>query len=49
VQLRTVEELLKGKGIDAPPSNVTFKKAPKAATGAKQISLVPPDESDPSA
>jgi hypothetical protein len=26
-----VRELLAGKGIDYPPANVTFKKAPKAA------------------
>ena len=32
LQIRTVQELLAGKGIDYPPSrgNVTFKKAPKA-------------------
>jgi site-specific DNA-methyltransferase (adenine-specific) len=31
IQLLTVKELLAGKGIDYPPANVTFKKAPKAA------------------
>jgi site-specific DNA-methyltransferase (adenine-specific) len=31
LQLLTVKELLEGKGIDYPPANVTFKKAPKAA------------------
>src|SRR2546423_11119475 len=31
IQLLTVRELLAGKGIDYPPANVTFKKAPKAA------------------
>lgn len=31
IQIRTIKELLEGKGIDYPPSkaNVTFKKAPK--------------------
>jgi len=31
LQLLTVKELLAGKGIDYPPANATFKKAPKAA------------------
>jgi site-specific DNA-methyltransferase (adenine-specific) len=31
LQLLTVRELLAGKGIDYPPANVTFRKAPKAA------------------
>jgi hypothetical protein len=31
IQLLTVRELLAGKGIQYPPANVTFKKAPKAA------------------
>jgi len=33
IQILTIEELLAGKGIDAPPlglANVTFKKAPRA-------------------
>jgi DNA modification methylase len=31
LQIRTIEELLKGKGVDRPPhqGNVTFKKAPR--------------------
>jgi hypothetical protein len=33
-----VKELLAGKGIDYPPSNVTFKNAPKA-TAEKVVSL----------
>jgi DNA modification methylase len=45
LQLRTVEELLAGKGIDYPAkkqTNVTHKKAPKAklASGAAQLSLM---------
>jgi len=38
LQLRTVAELLAGKRIDQPPSNVTHKKAPKAQAG-DQLSL----------
>jgi hypothetical protein len=30
LQLLTVKELLAGKGLDYPPANVTFKKAPNA-------------------
>jgi hypothetical protein len=43
IQLLTVRELLAGKGIDYPPSNVTFKKAPKA-TEEKPVSLPLPWE-----
>ncbi len=42
MQLLTVSELLEGKIIDYPPSqhvDVTFKKAPKAASGQKQRGL----------
>jgi hypothetical protein len=38
IQLLTVRELLAGKGIDYPPSNVTYRKAPKA-TGEQATSL----------
>jgi len=41
LQILTIEELLNGKGIDAPPQrqvNVTFKKAPRA-TGMKSGTL----------
>jgi hypothetical protein len=31
LQLLTVRELLAGKGIDYPPANVTFKKAPSGS------------------
>jgi hypothetical protein len=48
LQLLTIEELLSGAKLDYPPSraNVTFKKAPKAASGpaARQIDLL--DEED---
>ncbi len=44
LQLLTIEELLSGAKLDYPPSraNVTFKKAPKAATAAvaRQIDLL---------
>lgn len=32
LQIRTIEELLDGKGIDRPPVSGTFKEAPKAKT-----------------
>ena len=38
IQLLTVRELLTGKVIDYPPSNVTFKQAPKAP-GETAVSL----------
>lgn len=44
LQLLTIKELLSGAKLDYPPSqaNVTFKKAPKAASGpaARQIDLL---------
>ena len=41
LQLRTVGELLGGKGIDYPPyhTNITFKKAPKAKKSKRQKDL----------
>jgi hypothetical protein len=44
LQLRTVKELMEGKGIERPSSvaalDETFKKAPKAKTkGAEQAGL----------
>jgi DNA modification methylase len=45
VQILTVDELLKGKRVDYPPSrqvNVTFKKAPRAkGAEAEQLTLAP--------
>jgi site-specific DNA-methyltransferase (adenine-specific) len=42
IQLRTVAELLAGKGIDVPPQHVTFKQAPKfAKDGSVQLEFVP--------
>jgi len=41
IQILTVEDLMRGKGIDYPPSkhvNVTFKKAPNANRNAKEDS-----------
>lgn len=40
MQLRTVEELLAGKDIDRPPSNVSIRKAPKAEMVAENLSLL---------
>ncbi len=44
LQILTIAELLEGKGIDYPhPSNVTFKRAPKALPAqAEQLTLEPP-------
>ena len=41
IQILTIQELLEGRGIDYPhPTNVTFKRAPRAETpGAEQLSL----------
>jgi site-specific DNA-methyltransferase (adenine-specific) len=44
LQILTIEELLKGKKVDYPPSSrhldVTFKKAPKAiGKGEEQVEL----------
>lgn len=41
IQLRTVAELLDGKGIDYPPTkaDVTFKKAPRATYETGQLPL----------
>jgi DNA modification methylase len=41
LQILTIEQLLEGKGIDYPhPTNVTFKRAPRAETPeAEQLSL----------
>ncbi len=36
LQLLTIEELLKGKGVEFPRENITFKKAPKAKTSKKK-------------
>ncbi len=40
IQLRTIAELLAGKGIDVPPQHVTFKQAPKyAKDGSVQLEM----------
>jgi hypothetical protein len=40
IQLRTIAELLAGKGIDVPPQHVTFKQAPKhVKDGNAQLEL----------
>lgn len=44
LQIRTVAELLDGKAIDQPPSNVTMKKAPKAAPTEKSMRLFGAEE-----
>ena len=48
LQIRTVRELLEGKGIDYPAregANVTFRRAPKAETmDHQQMTLEPTDE-----
>ena len=42
IQLRTIAELLAGKGIDVPPQHVTFKQAPKfAKDGSVQLEFTP--------
>ncbi|MCX6841612.1 MAG: DNA methyltransferase [candidate division WOR-3 bacterium] len=42
IQLRTIAELLAGKGIDAPPQHVTFKQAPKhVKDGGVQLEITP--------
>lgn len=42
IQLRTIAELLAGKGIDVPPQHVTFKQAPKfAKDGSVQLEFMP--------
>ena len=42
IQLRTIAELLAGKGIDVPPQHVTFKQAPKhVKDGSVQLEFVP--------
>jgi DNA modification methylase len=44
IQLRTIAELLAGKGIDVPPQHVTFKQAPKfAKDGSVQLEFVTSD------
>jgi site-specific DNA-methyltransferase (adenine-specific) len=40
IQLRTIAELLAGKGIEVPPQHVTFKQAPKyAKDGSVQLEM----------
>ncbi len=42
MQILTIEDLLDGKRIDMPPPgqvNMTFKRAPKARSGAPGIQL----------
>ena len=42
IQLRTIAELLAGKGIDVPPLQATFKEAPKHVhNGNHQLELTP--------
>jgi site-specific DNA-methyltransferase (adenine-specific) len=42
IQLRTIAELLTGKGINVPPQHVTFKQAPKfAKDGSIQLEFTP--------
>jgi DNA modification methylase len=43
IQLLTVGEILEGKQVDAPPSNVTFRKAPKADAVSENLSLLQED------
>jgi DNA modification methylase len=41
IQLRTIAELLAGKGIDVPPQHVTFKQAPRhVRDGHAQLELM---------
>jgi DNA modification methylase len=42
IQLRTIAELLTGKGLDVPPLQATFKEAPKhVSNGYHQLELTP--------
>ena len=42
IQLRTIAELLVGKGLDVPPLQATFKEAPKhVSNGYHQLELTP--------
>ena len=42
IQLRTIAELLAGKGLDVPPQQATFKEAPKhVSNGYHQLELAP--------
>jgi DNA modification methylase len=42
IQLRTIAELLAGKGLDVPPLQATFKEAPKhVSNGYHQLELAP--------
>ncbi len=42
IQLRTIAELLAGKGLDVPPQQATFKEAPKhVSNGFHQLELTP--------
>jgi site-specific DNA-methyltransferase (adenine-specific) len=47
IQLRTIAELLAGKGLDVPPQQATFKEAPKhVSNGYLQLELPAPATSD---
>jgi adenine specific DNA methylase Mod len=47
IQLRTIAELLAGKGLDVPPQQATFKEAPKHVhNGYHQLELSAPATSD---
>jgi site-specific DNA-methyltransferase (adenine-specific) len=42
IQLRTIAELLAGKGLDVPPQQATFKQAPKhVRNGYHQLEIAP--------
>jgi DNA modification methylase len=42
IQLRTIAELLEGKGLDVPPLQATFQEAPKhVSNGYHQLELTP--------
>ena len=43
----TIEDLLTGKTVQRPPSNVTFKRAPKAKTAGKERQGTMWDEGEP--
>jgi site-specific DNA-methyltransferase (adenine-specific) len=46
IQLLTVRELLWGKGIDYPPANVTYQRAPTAAGEKPARTLALPLDDD---
>jgi hypothetical protein len=49
LQLLTVAELLDGRAVDAPPSNVTFKRMSRVGEDGLNLDLFARDGDDPGA